>query len=204
MQSRTQLRQTIRQRRQKLSATAQQQAAESLKKRLICHPRVITAKRIALYLSTDGELNTLPFIEWCWQHNKQIYLPVIHPFSKGQLLFLCYEKHTTMVRNQYKILEPKLNMTKLCLPTKLDLLFTPLVAFDNTGARLGMGGGFYDRTLAHWYKNHSQPNTNKTNNTSTFYPIGLAHNCQQVSSIPTEYWDIPLPEIITPSKHFTF
>jgi 5-formyltetrahydrofolate cyclo-ligase len=65
------------------------------------------------------------------------------------------------------------------------------VAFDETGARLGMGGGFYDRTLTHWQKINT-------------YPIGIAHDCQRVESVPIESWDIPLPEIITPNNHYNF
>jgi 5-formyltetrahydrofolate cyclo-ligase len=57
-----------------------------------------------------------------------------------------------------------------------------------------MGGGFYDRTLAHWYRNVSQ------HKKSNLHPIGVAHDCQLVDSIPTESWDIPIPEIITPTQ----
>ena len=60
-----------------------------------------------------------------------------------------------------------------------------------------MGGGFYDRTLASWYKKYK--NASQTSITKP-YPIGLAHDCQQVDSIPNECWDIPIPLIITPSQ----
>ncbi|MDI5829601.1 hypothetical protein MJN51_35850, partial [Salmonella enterica subsp. enterica serovar Kentucky] len=40
---------------------------------------------------------------------------------------------------------------------KLDVLVTPLVAFDEDGQRLGMGGGFYDRTLQNWQQHKIQP-----------------------------------------------
>jgi len=57
-----------------------------------------------------------------------------------------------------------------------------------------MGGGYYDRTLAKWFKNQkAKP-----------HPIGLAHTCQKIQGIPSEHWDIPLPEIITPNQHFKF
>ena len=96
-----------------------------------------------------------------------------------------------MIKNHYGILEPKLEVRKVCPLDQLDVLFTPLVAFDNTGARLGMGGGFYDRTLANWQQHK-------------IYPIGLAHDCQRVDKIPLEHWDIPLPEIITPTRNHQF
>ncbi|GAK85225.1 5-formyltetrahydrofolate cyclo-ligase [Vibrio ponticus] len=114
---------------------------------------------------------------------------MIHPFSKGHLLFLHYQANTEMVLNQYRILEPKLKQHLIQPLAKLDLICTPLVAFDSTGHRLGMGGGYYDRTLAPWF--HARQGAK---------PIGLAHDCQHVSRLPIESWDVPLPKIVTPSR----
>jgi len=50
-----------------------------------------------------------------------------------------------------------------------------------------MGGGFYDRTLQNW-RAHG------------FLPVGYAHDCQQVESLPVQEWDIPLPAVVTPTK----
>jgi 5-formyltetrahydrofolate cyclo-ligase len=169
----------------------QSNAAIALTKRLSTHSQILQAKRIAIYLSNDGELSTANFIDWCWQNNKEVYLPVVHPFSKGNLLFLDYQEDTELISNRYGILEPKLDVTMVCPLDQLDIICTPLVAFDDSGARLGMGGGFYDRSLAHWQQNKT-------------YPLGLAHDCQLVDTVPVEGWDIPLPEIITPSKNYRF
>lgn len=188
MNSRATLRKTMRKRRQALSFIEQKQASEQLLQRLSAHPKVQSSNTIALYLANDGELDPMLFIEWCWQQGKQVYLPVLHPFCTGHLLFLLFEKSNTMVKNHYGIDEPKLSVSKVCPLEQLDVLCTPLVAFDNSGARLGMGGGFYDRTIANWQQYR-------------VYPIGLAHDCQQVDKIPVEHWDIPLPEIITPTKN---
>jgi len=189
MNLRVKLRKVIRERRQKLSKDEQRQASKLILQRLSLHKKIQTAQTIALYLANDGELDLMPFIEWCWQQNKQVYLPVLHPFCSGHLLFLLFEKNTVMVKNHYDINEPTLDVSKVCPLNQFDVLCTPLVAFDRSGARLGMGGGFYDRTLSNWqqYK---------------VYPIGIAHDCQQVEKIPTAHWDIPLPEIITPTKDF--
>jgi len=189
--ARTSIRQILRTKRKALTTTFQIEASELLKLRLLNHPRVQSAKTIALYLANDGELDPILFINWCWQQGKQVYLPVLHPFCSGHLLFLLFEKNSFMVKNQYGINEPKLDVTKVCPLEQLDVLCTPLVAFDRSGARLGMGGGFYDRTLVNWKKNQ-------------YYPIGIAHDCQQVDVVPVEYWDIPLPEIITPTQNHQF
>ena len=191
MNTRSQLRLQLKLRRKALSAVKQESASLKIAQKLSQHKRIQQAQHIAVYLTNDGELPTSAFITWCWQQQKKLYLPVVHPFSPGNLLFLEYLPSTSLVKNAFNILEPALNVTKVCPVAQLDIICSPLVAFDNTGARLGMGGGFYDRTLAHWQ------------NTNT-YPIGLAHDCQKVENIPIQDWDIPLPEIITPNNHFRF
>lgn len=204
LKERTELRKIIRLKRNALSPDEQHLASIQLKQQLCNLPYIQNARHIALYLANDGELDPMPFIRWCWQHNKQVYLPVIHPFNRHNLLFLSFDEKTSLQNNRFGILEPKLNVQQVCPIEMLDVLCTPLVAFDNNGNRLGMGGGFYDRTLAKWFTQQSSHTTNCTtpHNNSLFYPIGIAHNCQRVDSIPLEQWDIPLPEIITPSKRY--
>ncbi|MCG3729909.1 5-formyltetrahydrofolate cyclo-ligase [Vibrio cincinnatiensis] len=183
------LRQHIRQRRNQLPSDVQFQASQDLIHRAAQQAEFKHSQHIALYLSTDGELDTMPLIKWLWAQGKSVYLPVLHPFSKGHLLFLHYQFDTPMAYNQYGIIEPKLNK-QLVKPVKeLDLICTPLVAFDAQGHRLGMGGGYYDRTLSTWF--HSGQGAK---------PIGLAHDCQYVETLPTESWDIPLPKIVTPTR----
>ena len=190
------LRQLVRSRRQELTAQQQSTAAIMLCQQLQSHAQLKSAKRIALYLANDAELDPTHFIEWCWHNNKEIYLPVLHPFAKGHLLFLRYTKNCKMVPNKYGINEPVLDVTTICPLNQLDVLCTPLVAFDHSGGRLGMGGGFYDRTLSQWHKRHALDSKAKP------YPIGLAHDCQKVDEVPCEHWDIPIPEIVTPTTSY--
>ncbi|MBY8316949.1 5-formyltetrahydrofolate cyclo-ligase [Vibrio fluvialis] len=187
--SRQELRKLIRQQRNQLSSDIQYQASQDLIPRFAALPEMQTCHHIALYLSTDGELDTQPLIEWLWSQGKAVYLPVLHPFSAGHLLFLHYQSSTPMTYNKFGILEPKLDQTLVKPVKELDLICTPLVAFDSHGHRLGMGGGYYDRTLAHWFKTGEGAQ-----------PMGLAHDCQHVEQLPTEAWDIPLPKIVTPSQ----
>lgn len=189
--TRAQIRSQIRSTRRDLSGQQQQQDAAKLLQQLIHHKKVLNAQKIAVSLAHDGEIDTLEFIKWCWENNKQVYLPVVHPFSKGHLLFLKYTTDSEMLINKYGIYEPKLEQSQTCPLSELDIIFTPLVAFDQYGNRIGMGGGYYDRMLAPWFKNKNGA-----------YPIGLAHDCQQIEKLPIEKWDIPLPEIITPSNHY--
>lgn len=179
----------MRKKRNQLPSDTQYLAGLDLIRQFAQLPELLSAQHIALYLTADGEIDTKPLIEWLWQQGKSTYLPVIHPFSKGHLLFLRYQSDTPMLLNQYSIAEPKLDQTQVYPVAKLDLVCTPLVAFDRQGQRLGMGGGYYDRTLAPWFATGQGPK-----------PIGLAHDCQQVEQLPVESWDVPLPKIVTPSR----
>lgn len=181
------IRTQIRRQRQALSPQQQQQAAQQVAERALSFPLLAQARNVALFLSFDGELDTRPLISRLWQRGQQVYLPVLHPFSTGQLLFIRYLPDTPLTPNRYGIPEPSLNLTELAPLNTLDIILVPLVAFDARGQRLGMGGGFYDRTLQHWQQHG-------------VLPAGLAHCCQQVPALPTEQWDIPLPVIITPEK----
>ncbi|MBU1621036.1 MAG: 5-formyltetrahydrofolate cyclo-ligase [Gammaproteobacteria bacterium] len=193
MTSRQQLRSHIRALRRSLSAAQQQQASLDLVQQLLPRPEVQQAQHIALYLTNDGELDTTPLIHALWQQGKSLYLPLLHPVVPGYLVFQLYTKDTLLKPNQFGIGEPELNCSLLCPVDQLDLMFTPLVAFDAQGQRLGMGGGFYDRTLSQLRSTSQKPAL-----------IGLAHDCQQVASVPVEAWDIPLPSICTPSRFCSF
>ena len=180
---RNQLRQQIRKTRANLTALQQQQAEDSITQQALALIEERNAQHIALYLSFDGEISTDKLIKILWAQGKQVYLPVLHPFNPNHLLFLRYLPDTPMLKNKFGILEPKLNVQSVLPLEELDILFTPLVAFDKQGNRLGMGGGFYDRTLQNWRN-------------SSFIPVGLAHQCQQVEQLPTEAWDVPLHQIL--------
>ena len=187
--SRQTIRKNIRQQRNQLSSAQQHNAGLDLVTQFSALDELATSQHIALYLASDGELDTQPLIEWLWQQGKYTYLPVLHPFSAGHLLFLHYDANTPMATNKYGIAEPRLNQTLVLPVNQLDIICTPLVAFVKQRQRLGMGGGYYDRTLETWFKTGIGAQ-----------PIGLAHDCQYVESLPSQAWDIPLPKIVTPSR----
>lgn len=139
---RNQLRQQIRKTRANLTALQQQQAEDSITQQALALIEERNAQHIALYLSFDGEISTEKLIKTLWAQGKQVYLPVLHPFNPNHLLFLRYLPDTPMLKNKFGIWEPKLNVQSVLPLEELDILFTPLVAFDKQGNRLGMGGGF--------------------------------------------------------------
>ena len=92
-------------------------------------------------------------------------------------------------KNRFGIKEPI--STDIINADQLDILFMPLVGFDKDKNRIGMGGGFYDRTLA-FKKQQKMAKNPKL--------IGLAFDCQQVEQLEVQEWDVPLDVIITPSQ----
>lgn len=189
--SRISLRRAFRDKRNQLTTKQQTDAANAVLSLAIASKVFNNCTSVGVYLTNDGELDTSQIIKYLWAQDIAVYLPVLHPFSKGYLLFLHYTPSTKMKANNYGILEPLLDVTKLCPVAQLDIILAPLVAFDDKGNRMGMGGGFYDRTI----KGITREQTRL---------IGLAFDEQKTESLPTQVWDIPLPEILTPSTLFSF
>lgn len=182
------LRRRMRQARRALSPARQRLAAINLRDRIRHQLWFRQARHIALYLPNDGEIDPTPLIRLCWQLNKKVYLPVLHPIRHNRLWFLPYTRTTRMQRNCFRILEPALKQQPRRPAWALDLVMLPLVAFDADGNRMGMGGGFYDRTFS--YKLAA-------NGLQGARLIGLAHDFQRVDALPIQPWDVPLFGIIT-------
>ena len=185
-----QIRKSIRQQRRALSKFNQYQHQIAVKKRLLRSGLLKKYKRIGIYLHNDGELATDLIIKQLHNMRRQVFLPVLHPSSTNRLIFLPYKRTTPLIKNRFGISEPALMLKRIPV-SSLDIIFMPLVAFDEQGNRIGMGGGFYDRTL-------SVSNNQQANNGPLF--IGLAHELQKINNINKRPWDIPLDAVITEKK----
>jgi 5-formyltetrahydrofolate cyclo-ligase len=190
--NRSDLRKALRKQRRALSPKQQKNAAHQLLNRAQ-RLALQRARRIGIYLESDGEIGTHPLIEWCWKHNKSVFLPVLHPLSHNRLWFVRYTERSPLIRNKYKILEPKPPYNGWCDAKALDVVFLPLVGFDPQGGRLGMGGGYYDRTFAY----------QQTIGLRHPKLIGLAHELQKVSRLSVASWDVPLAGILTDKSFYT-
>lgn len=151
------------------------------------------AKRVALYLPNDGEIDPTPLIPWLKRRGTRVHLPVLKPLSLNQLWFVHYHAATPMVVNRYGIPEPETRFgahrARRTPAWALDVILLPLVGFDERGQRMGMGGGFYDRTLAFTRRPGPCPRL-----------IGLAHDCQRVERLPAASWDVPLDAIVSDAR----
>jgi 5-formyltetrahydrofolate cyclo-ligase len=182
------LRRAMRQQRRSLSQQQQRHASRLLARRLGSHPLFLRSRHIAFYLPNDGEIDLSPLIERARHMGKRCYLPVLSPLYHNRLWFAPYPEDCPLQSNRFGIPEPQTGWSLMRPVWSLDLVLTPLVAFDAMGNRLGMGGGYYDRTLAylerrhHWRKPHL---------------IGTAHTFQQTDALPFAPWDVPLQGIAT-------
>ena len=186
--SRPKLRRLLRQARRRLSPQAQRRAAQGLYRQLAQHPVFRRAKHIALYLPSDGEIDPRPLLRAAQRRGKATYLPVLSPWPCTKMVFQRVRAHEKMAPNRFRIPEPRRNRAQQRKVWALDLILMPLVGFDRHGGRLGMGGGFYDRSLAYRgrRKNWHKPTL-----------LGLAHECQQVERLALASWDVPLTATVT-------
>jgi len=185
--AKVQLRKQLRSARRGLSAQQQTLASDRLLrviKPLLGQSR---KRRIALYTAMDGEIDLSPLIAACRRWQIELYLPVLHRFKKS-LLFARYDATGPLRPNKYGIPEPY--QAVLIKPWQLNLILLPLVGFDQQGGRLGMGGGYYDRTFANAQRWPRRPAL-----------LGVAHECQKVGHIPLAAWDIQLDGVVS-DRHF--
>jgi 5-formyltetrahydrofolate cyclo-ligase len=182
------LRQKLRARRRALSADEQRQAARRLAVNLTGTRLFLTSRRVACYLPNDGEIDSAPVIEHIRRLRKTLYLPVLSRLSHDRLWFAETGPKTKMTPNRFGIPEPVVQSRDLVRAQELDLILLPLVGFDDKGNRLGMGGGFYDRSLEflrhrkHWRKPHL---------------LGIAYDFQRVNGLAADPWDVPLQGVVT-------
>ena len=137
----TELRRSLRARRNALSPEDQRLAAERLASNLIGTRLFLVSRRIACYLPNDGEIDTGPVIEHIRHLRKICYLPVLSRLSHDRLWFAEAKPKTKLVPNRFGIPEPAVKSSDLVRAQELDLILMPLVGFDDQGNRLGMGGG---------------------------------------------------------------
>ncbi len=152
------------------------------------------ARNIACFLSFDGEIDTQHLIQMLHQDKTHCFLPKLRPSKPNRLWFMPYRQNSLLINNRYGIPEVDLSVNHAIAISQLDIILMPLVAFDLAGNRLGMGGGFYDATLAHLAgkKRSTRPTC-----------IGLAYENQKVEQIPVEKWDFKLDGILTEKAFYS-
>lgn len=172
------LRQYFKTRRQQLDAEQRRLANQTINQHLCVFYPLRRATVIAVYAASAAEVDLNETIEYLWRQDQQVALPVIG--EGGHMDFFHYTANTQVSKNRFGIVEPVDG--DLITPAQIDMVLTPLVAFDDNGTRLGMGGGYYDRYLAQ----------------TQAQVLGVAYACQRSESLlPDEPWDMDLNAVVT-------
>jgi 5-formyltetrahydrofolate cyclo-ligase len=188
MQSRAAIRRERKRARQCIPVDTRRHAASSVFALLRNIREYINASRVAVYFPMGGEMDTSAICADLWQRRKLCYLPRMIERPVINLGFARYTADTPMTANRFGIPEPDMPSNTWLSAQHLDLVLLPLVAFDRTGNRLGMGGGYYDSAMA------SRRSAGTLRRPRLY---GLAYAEQEVANISTEPWDIPLDGIVT-------
>lgn len=192
-------RSNFRKKRRSLSKQQQRTAAWRLATILVKEPVFQRSRRIAFYIPNDGEIDPTLLLNAAITMGKHCFLPRLKPFvsieNRNQLWFFEYAPGDRLRLNRYGIPEPFPVFNKKVSAAALDLILMPLVAFDASGNRLGMGKGYYDRTFsfidsrASWHRPQL---------------FGLAHECQRTELLDANPWDIKMDCIVTEQRIYRF
>jgi len=197
-----QLRRQLRAKRSQAAQTLENLAHQALISQLRQLSLYATAKKIAIYLPIGSEFPTATISVDALSLNKEIYIPRITSSENHAMQFclLQYDSQgeiqTKLLKNIYNIPEPEDLPENIAISVQaLDIIFMPLLGFNPKGDRLGMGGGYYDRTLE--FKNHTPSNPKP-------YLIGLAYETQLTHDLYPQPWDIKLDAVITEKQIYHF
>jgi len=183
----------MRQARRAVGSEECRRAARRLRRIAASSNIIRGARNVALYTSNDGEIDTTDLAALLRGYGATCHVPVIVG-RRGQrhLAFAPLEARTPVRPNRYGIPEPVVSAREFRQASQLDLIFMPLVAYDADGNRLGMGGGYYDRTLA-WKQRRRHWSGTRL--------IGVAWQFQRLDRLPVESWDIGLDGILTDTHY---
>ncbi len=170
--------------RRSLSSDDRQVASEIICKKFLRSNLFFSANRIGVYLSTWDEVDTDEIILRSWRAKKQIFAPAID--DRNRLQFCALRPDSRIETRAFGIFEP-VNEERID-SRQLDIVITPLAAFDKNRHRVGMGSGYYDRCF-HYQNRFGFWKKPKL--------VGLSFSCQQVEEIQLNRWDIPLYSVIT-------
>ena len=185
------MRRDLRARRRALPRWRQRRAARRLAQLAQRQRWYRRARTLAAYIANDGEIDPAPLLRAARAAGKRVLLPRL----RGRRLeFVGWRGAAALRRNRFDIPEPVGAATALA---RIDVVCLPLVGFDRSGGRLGMGGGFYDRTFAALVRKNR-------NGARGPRLIGCGYAFQEVARLPHEAWDVHLTGVVTERECLRF
>jgi 5-formyltetrahydrofolate cyclo-ligase len=145
------------------------------------------ALKVACYLPFDGEVDLTRLFVVEPTGRKSFCLPAVSRSHGHEMRFLEYRPGDWLVKNRFGIGEPLTHGNAVVSSSAIDVALMPVVGFDQTGSRIGMGAGFYDRYFGRGARaGHRHARL-----------VGIAFECQKLPRIERQGWDVPLDLIIT-------
>lgn len=191
MDTQASIRKRIQQQRLALNESQIKCFSQAICKQIIESGILRGAQRIGIYLPVRGEADPTLLRDLDALSGKQFYLPILSEVKANHLAFAEYTSTTTMRQNKFNIPEPMVAERDLIHdPQILDVVITPLVAVDPLGNRIGMGGGFYDRTFA--YKKIAPALPPRL--------VAFAYDFQLITQQTPQSWDVPVDNIALPTQ----
>jgi len=182
---RRRVRREVRDARRALSAEERARRSHAVCLAIMRSHALLRARRVAAFWPNDGEVDLSALFPRLWQCGIELHLPVI---AGPRLWFAPFRADTPLADNRFGIPEPRVSRRRACHPLALDLVLMPLVAFDAHGRRLGMGGGYYDRTFAALRHRRALRRPRL---------VGVAFGFQRRDALPGAAWDVPLDAAVT-------
>ena len=181
------LRLTYSEKRNTLSPESRARKSLELANRCLELP-VWERKMFHLFLPMPGkaEVDSTPLLTILQGRDKDVAIPKIS--GPGELQHFLLTESTLLKPNKWGIPEPVSGIP--VEPQALDVVFLPLLAFDQNGCRVGYGGGYYDRFLARCREDALKVGL------SFFPPVEAVSDCQP--------WDVPMDYCVTPEKVYAF
>ena len=186
--SKTHLRKQLRKQRRELSTEVRMQAGRDALHTVRKQRLIAAGRRIAIYWPFDGELDTTDLIAHAWSVQAQVFLPLVSALDRRRLGFAAFDPDTHLTLDRYGIVAPQPGHMGVFSAQKLDLIFLPLVGFDRSGSRLGMGAGHYDATVSSFSGRRTWHRPRL---------IGLGYSFQEVEVLPRDPWDLTLHGVVT-------
>ncbi|OPZ11966.1 MAG: 5-formyltetrahydrofolate cyclo-ligase family protein [Alphaproteobacteria bacterium ADurb.BinA280] len=212
MDERVVLRRQMRQRRGALDAVTQLCAGEALAQHLQRLPELGPAAKVAGYWASNGEPSLHALLSA--RQDLRYFLPCL---QLGRILrFGSWRIGEPVVANRLGIPEPLVQPEMQVAAGEMDVILLPLLAFDRSGARLGMGGGYYDRTCAFrsgarpiaaiarealqtdaWAQHDAACGEAQCRVVERPLLVGIGYHWQEHPGLPVQPWDVPLDLIAT-------
>ena len=170
--------------REALTAVERMDRSRRISMAIATSPEFMMADTVMLYKWTRGEVQ-LDILEEFGREKKLVY-----PLCLSATEMAAVEPGEgpdAWKEGAFGIKEPAADKGRVVPPEEVDLVICPCSGFDESGKRLGMGGGFYDRYLPKCIKAAK---------------IAVAFEAQKLAEVPTDAYDVPVDAVVTEKKRY--